>query len=78
MQSATPVYRCPSKKKLEGKAVRYIEFNKSSKGRLIQLAKLLSIIAVLGTSAFFVSKPWFKKQYVRNELLPAIEKLGER
>ena len=72
---SNPGLQVPLKKKLEGKAIRYVEFNKSSKGRMIQLTKLLSVIAVLGVAAFFVLQPWVKKQYVRSELLPAIQKL---
>jgi len=72
---SNPGLQVPLKKKLEGKATRYVEFNKSSKGRMIQLTKLVSVIAVLGAAGFFVLQPWVKKQYVRSELLPAIEKL---
>ena len=72
---SNPGLQVPLNKKLEGKAVKYIEYNKSPKGRMIKFAKLLSIIVVLGLAGFFFLQPWLKKETARNELLPEIQKL---
>ncbi len=65
----------PLKQKLEGKAVKYVEFNKSSKGRMLLFAKLLSVVIIISVAGFFILRPWFNRQHARNELLPAIQKL---
>jgi len=65
----------PLNKKLDGKATKYIEYNKSSKGRAIKFAKFLSIIVVLGIAGFFLINPWLKKQHALNRLLPDIKQL---
>ncbi|HLK30962.1 MAG TPA: SUMF1/EgtB/PvdO family nonheme iron enzyme, partial [Puia sp.] len=65
----------PLKKKLEGKAIKYVEYSKSSKGLLIKYTKLALVVLILGIAAFFLINPWMKKQNARAELIPAIQKL---
>jgi eukaryotic-like serine/threonine-protein kinase len=72
---SNPGLQIPGNKKLEGKAAKFIEYNKTSKGRMIKLAKLLSVVIVLAAAGFFILQPWFRKQHARSELLPQIQKL---
>lgn len=64
----------PLNKKLEGKAEKFVDKTAFKKNRK-KLALLLLIIAVLGITGYSLINPWMKKQYAKNELMPAIQKI---
>jgi len=65
----------PLKKKLEGKAKKYVAYSKTSRGLLLKYAKMTLLILIIVMGAFFLINPWLKKQNARATLLPAIQKL---
>ncbi len=64
----------PHNIKLEGKGEKYKE-QKSQKSKIANLAKIVAAIAALIALWVFLINPWMKKQYAKNDLLPAIQKL---
>ncbi|MEP7376434.1 MAG: SUMF1/EgtB/PvdO family nonheme iron enzyme [Chitinophagaceae bacterium] len=63
----------PLNKKLEGKAEKFVDKTAIRKAKK-RLVWIFSITAVLAIGAYSFIKPWMKKQFAKNELLPAIEK----
>lgn len=63
----------PLNKKLEGKAEKFVDRTAIRKTRK-RLLWLILVLAVVGITAYSFIKPWMKKQYAKNDLLPAIQK----
>jgi class 3 adenylate cyclase/dienelactone hydrolase len=71
---SNPGLSVPHKIKLEGKGKKFTE-HKSAKRLKKGLALLVLIIVALALVGFYFVRPWMKKQYARNELIPKIQKL---
>ncbi len=65
----------PLKIKLEGKGAKYKQIRSRKQVAFNFLTPLL-LIAALGATWFMIVSPWLKKQYARNELIPAIQKMA--
>jgi len=64
----------PLNKKLEGKGIKYIR-DKITFRKKPLLNKLLIVAAIISVLGYLIITPIVKKQYARNNLLPAIQKL---